>query len=199
MKDLTPQQASARIQDWLEGRGWWLATPFPTRLVREILRTGGVPDPGRLAASVPSAFLTSNNISRVDVQQVLAWALDGYRVVGTTSAVPVTNIYNGKVENVAKKTEINNSGQWAGNVDSPNSTTNVERQQQVYTPAEEQAVRAHLDDPQVREALALDLPAEEKAPLVGGRLARIANVGKDIATDVAAKVIAEMAKSQMGG
>lgn len=198
MKDLNPREASTRIQDALEGHGWRLDTPFPTQLARQIVRSGGTPDASKLAAEVPPVFLATNNIRRSDVQHALAHALDGYRVVEAGPAATVTNVYNGRVENVAKKTQINNSGQWVGNVDSSNSTTNVERQQQVYAPADEEAVRSHLDNIEVQQALALDLPAEEKAPLVGGRLARLANVGKDFATDVAAKVIAEMAKSQLG-
>ena len=199
MKELSPSAANSIIQDALEAPGWRLATPFPKRLVQVILRAGGVPDPQQVAAAVPSAFLAANDISRTDVQRVLARALAGYRVVDIApQTAHITNNYYGKVEQVAKKNEIN-TGQWIDNNDSPNSTTNVERQQQVYTPADEAAVRAHLNDPEVQQALALDLPPEEKAPVVGGRLARLANVGKDFATDLAAKVIAEMAKSQMGG
>jgi hypothetical protein len=196
MKTLSPEEASARIHAEFARRGWRLSEPFPTSLVREILTDGGLLDAVRFARRVPRVFLTTNDIRAQDVQQALSRALDGYRIV--PSAEPgVTNVFHGKVEFVEKKNEINNSGQWVGNVDSPNSQANVERLQQAQiTPAEERSLRQHLGDEEVQKAMALDLPSEEKAPIVGKRLAQAAGVALDTATTFAARFLAEWAKSQ---
>jgi hypothetical protein len=196
VKELNPLAASSRIQNEFERRGWRLAEPFPVELVREILRAGGIPNAATLAVKVPHVFLVVNRITPTEVQSALARALNGVRVVDTAAGgMAVTNVYNGKVEHVTNNNEINNSGQWVGNVDSPNSSANVERQQQAeMTPADEHALRAHVDDAEVQKVLALDLSLEEKAPLVGSRLAKAANVAKDVAVDFAVKLIAEMVR-----
>ena len=168
--ELNPLAASARIQNELEGRGWWLATPFPHRSGASHSAGRGVANPARLAAMVPKSFLIKNGIRRIDVQEALARALHGYVVVDSAAAnAHVTNIYSGKVENVAKKIEVNNAGQWVGNVDSPSSTANVERQQQVHvTPEDERALREHVNDPEIQSALALGLPKEQKVQIIVG-------------------------------
>lgn len=188
--DLNPLDASGRIQDALEARGWRLGTPFPKDLVRQILSAGGVPDPVRLAASVPGAFLTANSITRADVEGALGYALSGVRVVEKAPRSGTTQIFNGNVEIMEKKIEIN-TGQFAGNADSPKGRVRVDRQQQVQvTPAEERALREHLDDAEVQEALALHAPADEKKARLAGVLAKVAGVPLDKATDFAAKVVA---------
>jgi len=190
VKDLNPLAASARIQNEFEGRGWRLATPFPAQLVREILQDGGVPNPAKLVAKVPRVFFSANNVTRSEVHPALARALNGYRVVEAPASGAVTNQFvSGKVEYVDKKIEIN-TGQFAGNIDSPNARVRVGRQQQAQmTPADEVALREHLDDPEVQDALALDVPADDKAAKVGGVLAKAANVALDKAMDFAAKVV----------
>lgn len=70
----------------------------------------------------------------------------------------------------------------------------MERQQQLQlTNDEERTLREHIEDPEVQEALALTLPDDEKAQIVGGRLAKVGKVVTEKAVDFAAKVIAEMA------
>jgi hypothetical protein len=142
VKELNPLAASSRIQNEFERRGWRLAEPFPVELVREILRAGGIPNAATLAVKVPHVFLVVNRITPTEVQSALARALNGVRVVDTAAGgMAVTNVYNGKVEHVTNNNEINNSGQWVGNGDSPNSSANVERQQQAeMTPADEHAL-----------------------------------------------------------
>jgi hypothetical protein len=197
VRTISPLAASARINAEFGRRAWRLAEPFPNDLVQRVVQAGGAISAANLAKHVPRVFLTTNGISRADVTEALGRALDGYRVLDGFRDAGLTQVFNTKVEIMEKKNEVNNYGQWAGNVDSPNSQASVERQQQVQiTAAEEQSLREHLGDEEVQKVMALDLPAEEKTPILGRRLAQAAGVARDTATSFAAKFLAELVKAQ---
>jgi hypothetical protein len=116
----------------------------------------------------------------------------------TAQLVEINGVNNhvliGRGPLVKKDVHITNQGQFAGNIDSTNSHVSVERQQQVLTPAQEDALRKLANTPEIQHALALDVSEEEKTTIVGGRLAKLAGVASDVATTFAAKLIAEMSK-----
>ena len=85
---------------------------------------------------------------------------------------------------MTKKISISNSGQFAGNIDSPGAIVNVGRQEQG-----EAAMAPYVDDPEVQAHLAADDAPEVKKGKIAARLAQLANVGLDVALTFAAKLV----------
>jgi hypothetical protein len=201
VKEVSPEVACNRIVSEFERRGWDRELTVASDLVRCVARQGGVPaDVDKLAKAVPSFFLAVNRTERADVRDALQRALAGYRIVEDSPRISATHVYGDNTQVFVgrnrvtneKKIQINNFGQFAGNIDSSNSEVQVDRQQQVVLADQERLLREAIDDPDVQEVLAQSLPLEEKSRALGKKLARMTGYAVDVTTDFAAKFLAEM-------
>jgi hypothetical protein len=202
--DVSPSGAVVRILREFNQNGWIRRNEVAADLVRALLENPGELNVEQLGARVPGAFCAANQAPRIEIVEALHRALDGVTVIqnpaleGATLAVQshTAIILEPGSMLVERRIEINNSGQFAGNIDSTDSEVNLERQQQIVPLDQEGIMRDSWEHASVQEALKLPIPDDEKANIAGSRLAKITGVGIDLATSFASKLIAEIAKGQ---
>lgn len=201
MNKINPQTAVSRIVDEFSVRGWSRHQDVSVDLVRIILASGGLVRKQRLSKALLSRFVAANGTGKAEVIDALECALQGCQVVPSSADIPAVHVSGnfaqinvGGGDMVRKKVEINNHGQFAGNVDSSGSQVVINNQQQALLASQERELRDHVQDAEIQGALALPLPDDEKACIVGKKLSKITGIAVDVATDFAAKLLAELVR-----
>ena len=186
-----------RISRAFNQQGWKNGDEIARQIIHQMSSDRNPPQLESAVQLIPRTFLVLNQVTRKSVWRVLDRTLQGVTILSDGDETKST-VYIAKgdinVDNSKRETNITNNGQFAGNVSSSNSEVNFDKQQQVVGAEHDQLLRTFMDKPQIQEVINLPIEPEEKTSLMGTRLAKLANVGVDVATTFAAKFLAESIK-----
>lgn len=174
-KDLTRAQIHDRILSEFSRRGW-REDGEAAAIVSSLERVPGSA-PKTLAASVPKSFLLNNAVARTELERAIAAALAGVRLLprlAEGSASSPTSI------------SIQNSGTFAGVVGG--GAVGGILQAPVSPDQAAQLTERYRAEPRVAEIVNSSFPAEVRRQ----RIQSFLQAGLGIATDVAAKVAANL-------
>jgi hypothetical protein len=199
---MTSEQALSRLIDRFSALGWDRGQEVAIDIVRQVRESDAASSVATIASQVPRRFLNANGVTRGEVVREIEHALHGVVIepyhVGNRVVLHVhgdgAKVTIGGQTVMSKTITINNSGQFAGNIDSPEGKVEIGQQQQAKIDNSLAELMRHSNDPEVQEILALPISEQEKKSRLGQWFAKAANVGLDVATDFAAKMIGELVR-----